>query len=155
MARDFEIITQPNWFLRERRNGREYELSYRLLICHALFKLVTVMKMTDQAIKDKLDEAIKAIDSKSVLCDESFLCIYPLINELGFSVVDRTRGCYPLILYSDKIRTNGGDRVMAFSCSLKNISNKYNNIIKVLHGNWDENLQISAREKKSQEPSLA
>ncbi len=138
----FEYI-ENNRFAR--RNGKpENYICYRTVICHALFEQY---QKNPDGISDTIEGLYNAYQNDTSF-DSDTLLIYPvsMSDKTGYLLVDKTRGCFPLIFYPFKVNpdnpsiTSRKNALGAVLNDLKNnvdkISLKFNS-----HNQWSNELQ--------------
>ena len=112
-----------------------YPICYRTIICHALFAIYK----NKQPAQEYFNQLIEAFKNKSPqpYINKDFLSLYSVImesDETGYLLVDHTRGCYPLVFYtdsnSDDFQNNpSASRVSAFSNVLEDFEKGIDKII--------------------------
>lgn len=149
MSREYKILEDENkaWIFVDKHSHWPSEyISYRHVIAQAIH---CFRRFPNNGAKIYIDEFKKAWDSLAYSWEgeESFLKIYWILTqENGNSkkyavIIDKTHGCYPLVLDSD-------ERVKAFNNSLTDIVNNFDKVIDILklEERWTETLQNKLEE---------
>ena len=118
MARNLMIIdsSKIDWiFLQKNQKSANNEeiISYRHVICQALHRI-----KSEKDCEEKLKNFYESFKNKKPYTDESFFELYFFVSDrdpTAAVLIDRTKGCYPLILDSYN------NRQPAFAASLKNM----------------------------------
>jgi hypothetical protein len=130
MAKLYKVNEVPNMFIDANcKIKEEGYISYRMVICHALFVLINEKNLDQTTIEKKIDLLFKELDEKAIN-DQSFFETYPVEDKL-IVIIDRTDGCYPMILYKNPPK--GEERISGFKAALQDVKRnipKIYNIIK-------------------------
>lgn len=143
MKRNYKI-TKDDEFLKS-----SYPISYKLLICYDLMKLISQENYADieKEIKKILNNLSLSIKEQNPLYIKSFLEVLTAQSHKGKSlvIVDRNDACYPLVLYPEDDNPDHGDRIPAFEAALnaviKNISAILPILISCSKKGWDNTVQ--------------
>ncbi len=134
--------------------GRDHNISYRLLICYGVRRLLHNNWSSDQCDAE-LKKLINTWDRLSNTdmpiegcTDNELFHLYVIhsYNYKDYLLIDKSKGCYPLVLF------DGVNRNTAFYKSLETIVNKkyFDNIIECLKQHvgheWTEGLQNELHE---------
>ena len=141
---DFEIINSLPLF-----QDQHYSLSYRLVLLHALqnyFRSGGRVPLT--SLLETLLEVSR--DSKGFY-QSKFVEIYPFqkADKKGILLIDKSKGCYPLVLYPEDKNPAHGNRVSTFIQALEDLLENvtfYEDLL-VKNSNWDEGIVNQLRGK--------
>jgi len=120
---------------------------YRTIICHALF---AYNKEFGDDIKNLFEALYSDYEHSEIYQKEHFLEAYPvpMDNGSGYLLVDKTKGCFPLVFYPSSKNTNDlsrGSRKEALDNTFIDLNNNIKNIIDVFakykEKKWDKPLQ--------------
>ncbi|MFM8331582.1 MAG: hypothetical protein ACKN9T_07825 [Candidatus Methylumidiphilus sp.] len=143
MSRDLRIIEDREWFL----EGTQYKISYSLVIVYALFNYLKHGNDKAKA-KSAIKDMKGAIDKKTDFRCQDFLDIFQFSDKSGFVVIDKSKGCFPLVLYyGDQAEKEKRD--VAFKLSLEAVIRKFDILqdkyssISDLSGDWSKEFQDS------------
>jgi len=132
MKRDYLIVTNKNAL-----TGK-YPICYRLVICHALYNLIKIGQKSDNTELEELLKKMKhSLESTQPFYEKSFLEMYPFemedpIKDKGVIIIDRSGGCFPLVLYPNDDNPEHGDRINGFINALVNVLEKADVMIKII-----------------------
>lgn len=117
--------------------GNKREMCYRLLFVHALWYYAKETDASKESIIDKIAQLFKYIsETPSDLKGKQFdklIDIFPFKNEsgrVGFTVVDRSGACFPLIIYPKEV--DKGNRKGALYKSIEEIYEKREEISNII-----------------------
>ncbi|NNM59980.1 MAG: hypothetical protein HKM04_09230 [Legionellales bacterium] len=127
---------------------RYYKLSYRLVICYSLMRYFQTAKSVEydndrDNCRNFLSKVLGAIEENKPYCEPSFLEIYPFeksISQSGFVVIDRSKACYPLVLYPEDDKPEHGDRISTFKTAVADIIDNLDKITPILYSDtiWNQ-----------------
>lgn len=123
-----------------------YSVDYRLVITRALFNCIK-NKVEPEQLKFKLIEAILFLnnmddDTNDHFYYPGFIEIYRFIKntEQGILLIDRSKGCYPLVAYPTSGDSEGkGNRISALRRVFSDLFNCYEEIIKHYDDDFEHN----------------
>jgi hypothetical protein len=134
---DFTIIKAPQLF----KDKYYKQISYRLVLLHALQYYLVSGEGTQSF--ESLLKALREVD-KSVTAEfyePKFVELYPFQKEgeRGLLLIDRSKGCYPLVLYpKDKDPdSEHGNRIFSFVGALVDLLNNHQFFEDYLRRNTD------------------
>ncbi len=145
MCTDFMIFKHNKFAHRETKSDNY--VCYRTVICHALHcKINHVPKDGDPELEatNTFKAFAHAVLNLSEHEDDSFLSLFicKMKNQLGYVIIDKCRGYYPLIAYPYTNKT-GAPRSEALKYAVNDIDENLSSIIKELrsHKDWSYDLQ--------------
>lgn len=123
---DFRIINAPELF-----KDKYYHLSYRLVLLHALQHYLTLENSSKSF--ESLLNALREVDRINSNIDDfyepGFMELYPFQKEgeKGLLLIDRSKGCYPLVLYPKDHDPDSehGNRIYSFVGALNDLLNNH------------------------------
>ncbi|OHB79963.1 MAG: hypothetical protein A2Z25_08345 [Planctomycetes bacterium RBG_16_55_9] len=149
MSRELEVLKKGKWFLRteqasngdREQSGRNYTIDYRYAICYSLLNYLNECGHNKDAGKEVLKDLSESVSkSEPNKQPDNFIELIPLAEKKGLVAVDKARGMFPLVLYSDSKNRN-----LAYEYAVKDVSDNYDNIYPLLEGysveDWDEEFQ--------------
>lgn len=145
MSIEFKYFTDKEFG----RQPNGYDPCYRTIICHALFK----HHKARSNVKNIFNKLHNAYEDQLMFREENLFELYPISMDenndscVGYLFVDKTRGCYPLVLYPDAKEYTGNisasERTVAFQrvlydlkCNIEGIIGEFDK-----HEEWNNELQ--------------
>jgi hypothetical protein len=122
---EYQIILNPEWF-----EDKKYSLSYKHVICYSIHNTYIYWYHQDECVKF-LRAGLEAVRQSTPYSMLHFLEIFPFImnsKQSGLLVVDRTKGCSPLVLYPADSKVDHGDRIPAFTLAFENVVAEISNL---------------------------
>lgn len=157
---DFLIINSPELF----KDKYYQQVSYRLVLLHALqYYLIFEGVQTFESLLKALRQVDKTTDGE--FYEPKFVELYPFKkeSERGLLLVDRSKGCYPLVLYpKDKDPdSEHGNRIFSFVGAIVDLLDNHQFFEDYLrqHTNWNDEVveilktKFTYPEKSRQQPS--
>lgn len=139
MARDLLIMKDNDLFLDKRSFYPSGFISYRLVVCHALKNLFEVEGGTNKSdCMQLLGQLLDSYNNNIPFEKDNFVALYQfetnISNNCSSLVVDKSKGCYPLILY-DLPNRDG-----AFANDIQSIINHFDQLWPLLSSgsDWDK-----------------
>jgi len=111
-------------------------ISYRMVICHAIFHDIKEIKLAKETIKANLNKLSTQLENFNTFENSDFFESYPIANTSHGNIVviiDKTNGCYPLVLHNNKDLPKEF-RIFAFQKSLKDINQHFDKIFEAMQG---------------------
>ena len=138
---DLLIINYPELF----KDKHYQQISYRLVLLHAFqYYLASEGTQTFESLLKALRQVDKTIDGE--FYEPKFVELYPFQKEgeRGLLLVDRSKGCYPLVLYpKDKDPdAEHGNRIFSFVCAIVDLLDNHQFFENYLKQNTDWNKEI-------------
>lgn len=130
MPREYFVSKNPSLFVDASCNTDEKSkfISYRMVICHAMHKLMRDQKIEKEKIKSYITELQKFKSQDITNCD--FFETRMLAQSQDIVIIDKTEGCYPLVL---RAISNDADRVDAFENSITDLTKSFDQIYEIIN----------------------
>lgn len=138
MPHFYKVNKEPHLFIDARCKGDSKQIegyiSYRMVICNAI-----KYSIDQKSSKEDIKTFLKELDyiENTTLNQNNFFEIHPLIDEAGVVIIDKSKGCYPLVLYGDKADNKFFDetlRISAFKVAKDDILKNYEKIYNEING---------------------
>lgn len=142
---DLGIIKLPNLY-----SDKYYNLSYRLVILHAMHNYFKKNKdhRSAEVLLKELESAANNLETSYY--EHNFLELYPFIKEKqkGLLIIDRSKGCFPLVLYPEDNDSDHGNRIWGFKIMLSDLLLNYKQYDSLLIScsSWNETLVENLKE---------
>lgn len=147
-----KILEKNGMFSGKASNGKEYSICYWLVIAQTVFASKEWDKQKWEAWLNELKVFFSGDGVTFKLKGFSgFFDAYRLADGSGFCIVDRSFGCFPLILYEKEDKHNTAtknERASLFRDELDDVIKKLGACIDIFetHKEWDENLRAALEE---------
>lgn len=127
----YEVNVNPHLFIDAKCKGgktqEEGYISYRMVICHAIKYCVTD-EISQDDIRNNINKLANDIE-KEPLDMHNFFETYISGNNGPIIIIDRSKGCYPLILYRSNDKSKKfNQRIDAFKISAQDILEHFDDI---------------------------
>jgi len=138
----------------------KYPINYRLVIIRAIYSCKKVGD-TNEAIKDNIQKAKQFVSNLSNPANHPVrdclhipgfieLCVFYKHNNPGLVMIDRSKGCFPLVAYPDNdTDEQKGDRVLALKYAFDDIYNQFPKIIEFYNNDFEnswEDIKLKFKE---------
>lgn len=144
MPKVYEVNRHPEVYMDQHatQGSASRYISYRMVICHAIYHDFKIKELTKSEIKNNIEELLNKIETERIQ-NNNFFETYPLPETIHGNMVvlvDKTEGCYPLVLHKDK-NLPKVYRIHAFNDAIKNVSSNFDAIFSVIENaeNFDNN----------------
>ncbi len=128
-----------------------YDIYYRFLISYSLFHFLVKCEKSNKDGIQALSEIRQAVNDKSSVRIEGFLEIIAFKDNKGYTVVDQSNGCCPVIIYSSNVeRGKKSSRTNAFFYSIEDVIKNFDYLATEFRklsfpSDWTENFQKQIR----------
>jgi len=131
---------------------------YRKVVCYSIFRFLKANN--PESAQQELTKLKEHVEKNDLYLIEKFIEAYPLTKseagDIGFLVVESSRGCYPLVCYANSHSELGGvknkPRKSGFKAALRVLEKNHSKIFPILlsyikeHKEWDAELESMLRE---------
>ncbi len=130
MPREYTVSKNPSLFVDASCNTDEKSkfISYRMVVCHAMHKLLSSGRIEKEQLKAYIIELQKF--KLQNIANDNFFETRLLAESQDIVIIDKTEGCYPLVLRS--IATDI-DRIDAFENSVNDIARSFDKIYETIN----------------------
>lgn len=150
LPRHLQILKEDSWFLGFDGRQTQFAIRYEYVICYALLNYLQNHDFDKGLGLEALKNLAEHVNKATRVHVNNFLDLFPLQDNMGFVVVDRSGGIYPLMLYNDDIKredipTHPRERTYAFEKRLECVIGNYDVIFSFLDKkrleDWDRDFQ--------------